>query len=179
VLGVAVTAGSWAALGFDGLRDYGHGLERIAGLVQERSYSLFALFRLLGASTTSARIVVATLTVVALAAIFALARGRDGDRRSFVLALGVGLIASPIVWMHYLVLLVVPLALYKPRLAAAWFVPLAYWVLQSQENQGSAARIALMMAITGLTLALAMWPRRERDPVPVPQYSVGLARSDL
>jgi hypothetical protein len=179
VLGVAVTVVSWAALGFDGLRDYGHGIERIAGLVQERSYSLFALFRLLGGSTPSARAAVAALTLIALGAIFALARGTDGDRRSFVLALGVGLIASPIVWMHYLVLLVVPLALYRPRFGAAWLVPLTYWILLSQENEGSAGRIAVMYGITALSLALAMWPRREREPMPALNSPVGLAGSEV
>jgi hypothetical protein len=165
-LGVAVTLGSWAALGFDGLRDYGHGLQRVAGLVQETSYSAFALLRLLGLSGPSARIVVAGLTLAALSGIVLLARGRDGDRRSFVLALATGLLASPIVWMHYLVLVFVPLGLYRPRFGAAWVVPLAYWGLQSQENQGSAARIVVMLVLTGLAVALAMWRRRERAPVP-------------
>ena len=169
VLGIAVTFGSWAALGFDGLRDYGHGLERVAGLVQERSYSLFALFRLLGLSAGPARIVVALLTLAALAAIVLVARGSDGDRRSFVLALGVGLLASPIVWMHYLVLLIVPIALYRPRLSAAWLVPVAYWVLQGQENDGSAGKIILMLGLTAAGVALAM--RQRREPAPVPALS--------
>jgi hypothetical protein len=169
VLGIVVTFGSWAALGFDGLRDYGHGLERVAGLVQERSYSLFALFRLLGLSAGPARIVVALLTLAALAAIFLVARGTDGDRRSFVLALGVGLLASPIVWMHYLVLLIVPIALYRPRLSAAWLVPVAYWVLQGQENDGSAGKIILLLGLTAAGVALAM--RQRREPAPVPALS--------
>jgi hypothetical protein len=97
----------------------------------------------------------------------AVARGKDGDRRSFVLALGAGLIASPILWMHYLVLLVVPVALYRPRFGAAWFVPLAYWSLPGQENHGSARNIAVMLALTAITLALAMRRGRERLPAPV------------
>jgi hypothetical protein len=169
VLGIAVTLGSWAVLGFDGLRDYAHGLERIAGLVQERSYSPFALFRLLGLSSGSARLAVAALTLAALAAIVALARGHDGDRRSFVMALGAGLLASPIIWMHYLVLLVVPVAMYRARLSAAWIAPLAYWFLRGQENQGSAANIVVMLAVTAAALALAMW--RGREPAPVPALS--------
>jgi hypothetical protein len=168
-LGVALTLGSWAMLGFDGLRDYAGGLERIAGLVQERSYSPFALFRLLGLSSGSARLAVAALTIAALAAIVAVARGHDGDRRSFILALGAGFLASPIIWMHYLVVLFVPIALYRPRLTAAWIAPLAYWFLAGQENQGSAARIAVMLAVTTAALALAMW--RSRQPAPVPALS--------
>jgi hypothetical protein len=69
--------------------------------------------------------------------------------------------------MHYLVLLVVPIALYRPRFGAAWFLPLAYWGLSGQENGGSARNIALMMAVTAITLALAMRPERERLSAPV------------
>jgi hypothetical protein len=165
-LGIAVTFGSWAILGFDGLGGYAHGLQRVAGLVQETSYSLFALLRLLGVSSPAARMAVLLLTVAALGAMFVVARGRDGDRRSFVLALGIGFLASPIVWMHYLVLVFVPVALYRSRLSAAWFVPLAYWGLQTQENQGSAGKIAVMAALTALAVGLAMRPRKATAPVP-------------
>jgi hypothetical protein len=165
-LGVLVTLGSWAVLGFDGLGGYAHGLQRVAGLVQETSYSPFALFGLLGMSSPAARMSVLVLTILALCAVFVVARGRDGDRRSFVLALGVGFLASPIVWMHYMVLVFVPVALYRRRLGAAWFVPLAYWALQTQENQGSAGRIVVMYALTALAVGLAMRPQKSREPVP-------------
>jgi hypothetical protein len=168
LLGIGVTLGCWAILAFDGLREYPNGIGRIAGLVQERSYSPFALFRLLGLSTGSARVVVGALTLAALLAIVALARGRDGDRRSFVAALVVGLLASPIVWMHYLVLLVVPIALYRPRFGVAWVVPLGYWYLQGQENDGSAGNIAVMLALSAAALGLAMWRDRQPEPLPAP-----------
>jgi Glycosyltransferase family 87 len=165
-LGIAVTAGSWGILGFDGLADYPHLLGKTAGLVEDNSYSPFAFFRLLGLSAGPARAAVLALTVLGLVAIILLARRRDGDRRSFVVALGVGLIASPIVWMHYLVLLVVPTALYRPRVGAAWLVPLAYWYLPGQQNHGSAWNIVLMVALTALALTLAMRPDRDRAPLP-------------
>jgi len=168
-LGIGTVVVSWGLLGFDGLRDYPHRLSRVAGLEQDKSYSPFALFRLLGLSPGSARLAVVALTVAALGGIVAVARLKDGDRRSFLVALGAGLVASPILWMHYLVLLVVPVALYRPRFGAAWFVPLAYWFLPGQENLGSVRNFALILALTAITLALAM--RREREPPPVPVLS--------
>jgi hypothetical protein len=166
VLGTVVLFGSWGILGFSGLRDYPNRLGHIAGLEQEKSYSAFALFRSLGLSSGSTRLAVAGLTLVALGAIFAASRGKDGDRLSFVVALLAGILASPIVWLHYLVLLVVPLALYRPRLSAAWFIPLGYWFLPGQESHRSATNIAVMLALTGATLALALWRGRQRTPVP-------------
>jgi alpha-1,2-mannosyltransferase len=165
-LGIAVTAGSWGVFGFDGLAEYPHRLGKIAGLVEEKSYSPFAFLRTLGFSAGSSRALVLALALLGLAEIVFLARGRDGDRRSFVVALGVGLIASPIVWMHYLVLLVVPTALYRPRMGAAWLVPLAYWYLPGQQNHGSAWNIVLMAALTALALSLAILPGKDRAPVP-------------
>jgi hypothetical protein len=166
ILGVVALFGSWGVLGFSGLRDYPSRLGNIAGLEQDKSYSPFALFRSLGLSTGSTRVAVLGLTLVALFAIFAAARSDDGDRRSFVVALITGLLASPIVWLHYLVLLVVPLSLYRPRLSMAWFIPVAYWFLPGQESHRSAANIAIMMGLTALTLLLAMWRRREPALVP-------------
>jgi hypothetical protein len=166
-LGIGTVFVSWGILGFDGLRDYPHRLSRVAGLEQDKSYSPFALFRLLGLSPGSARLAILALTVAAIGGIVAVARTRDGDRRSFLLALGAGLVASPILWMHYLVLLAVPVALYRPRFGAAWFVPLAYWYLPGQENHGAARNIVLMVALTAITLGLAMRRERERLPAPV------------
>jgi Glycosyltransferase family 87 len=170
VLGIVVLFGSWGVLGFSGLRDYPSRLGNIAGLEQDKSYSPFALFRSLGLSTGSTRLAVLGLTVVAIAAIFAASRfSRDGDRLSFVVALITGLLASPIVWLHYLVLLIVPLALYRPRLSTAWFIPLAYWFLPGQESHGSVRNILVMFGLTTLTLALAV--RRGRAPKLVPALS--------
>jgi Glycosyltransferase family 87 len=169
VLGFVVLFGSWGILGFSGLRDYPSRLGNIAGLEQDKSYSPFALFRALGLSTGSTRLAVLGLTLLAVAAIFAASRGKDGDRLSFVFALITGLLASPIVWLHYLVLLVIPLAMYRPRLSAAWFIPITYWFLPGQESHGSVRNILVMFGLTALTLVLAM--RRGKEPALAPALS--------
>jgi alpha-1,2-mannosyltransferase len=48
-------------------------------------------------------------------------------RRSLPLAVTAALLLSPIVWLHYFALLLVPLAARQPRLAAVWLIPLALW----------------------------------------------------
>ena len=48
---------------------------------------------------------------------------------ALTLCLAAALAASPIVWMHYFLLLLVPLALIRPRLSPLWLVPFAYWPL--------------------------------------------------
>lgn len=155
VLGIATVFGSWALLGFDGLREYPHRISRVAGLEQDRSYSPFSLARALGLSTSAAHVAIAVLALVAIAAIVLLARGRDGDRRAFVAAVGGGLLLSPIVWPHYLVILFAPIALYRPRLSAAWVVPLLFWLLPGPESHGSVAWIVATLAASVTAIALA------------------------
>jgi hypothetical protein len=165
VLGIVTVFGSWAILGFDGLREYPHRLSRVAGLEQDRSYSPFSLARSLGMSTTATQVLVALLAVAAIAAIVLLARGRDGDRRAFVAAVGAGLILSPIVWPHYLVILFAPIALYRQRLSAAWILPLFFWLLRSPESHGSAPWIVATLATSIAAVALAA---RRPSPAPSP-----------
>ena len=49
-------------------------------------------------------------------------------RRSLGLALAAALVLSPIVWRHFFVLLLVPLALSRPRFDVVWLVPVGMWV---------------------------------------------------
>ncbi len=129
-LGAAFALGfallSWAAIGFRGIGDYVPLLRELSDLEAEKSYSSLGVLTSLGAPSTLAR----ALTIAAFATLLALAwraarGGRDGDRRSFTLVLAAALVLTPILWLHYLVVLVVPIALARPRLSALWFVPLA------------------------------------------------------
>ena len=108
---------------------------------------------------------VVLFAVAAIATIILLARRRDGDRRAFVAAIGAGLILSPIVWPHYLVILFVPIALYRPRLSAAWVLPLFFWVLRGPESHGSAAWIIATLVTSVAAVVLAA---RRSSPAPSP-----------
>jgi hypothetical protein len=154
--GIALVVGCWAMLGFAGMLDYPHFLRHVARLEQARSYSPFAIFRMLGASDSTAHLLLLLMTPIALAAIFVIARGRDGDRRSFVAALAVSLALSPIVWMHYLTLVYVVVALYQRRFGVAWVFPILYWLLPGQDSHGSLAAIAIAYSLTAVTVTFAV-----------------------
>jgi hypothetical protein len=161
VMGIVVVFGSWAMLGFDGMLQYPRHLGHIAGLEQARSYSPFAAMQMLGASTQVAHLALYGLTVLGIAAIFLIARGPDGDRRSFVAALAVALMLSPIVWLHYLTLVFVVIALFQQRLGVAWMVPLLYWLLPGQDSHGSLALIVRAYVLTGLAVGFAAYASRQ------------------
>src|SRR5260221_13370456 len=121
----------WAVIGFAGLRSYPSLLHSIAKTEQDRGYSTVALVRALGLSDGVGRAFLACVAVGLIAGVFVAARTRDGDRRAFTIAVVGSLFASPIVWVHNLILLLVPIALVSPTLSPLWFLPLATWVLNN------------------------------------------------
>jgi hypothetical protein len=67
------------------------------------------------------------------------------------------LVATPIAWEHYLVLLLVPIALASPRLSALWLAPIAMQLLSLPAwSEGRAGLIAMFLAAGAATLAWAM-----------------------
>jgi len=124
-LGIALA--SWAVIVFRGLLDYPQVLRELSELEADETYSTFALFRALGFPSGLAQVLVLALGigVFALAARAArIANPAERDRRVLILVIAAALVVTPIMWLHYLVLLLVPLALTRPRLGVLWLVPL-------------------------------------------------------
>ena len=63
------------------------------------------------------------------------ARRPNGEAVALVLALCAALAFSPIVWLHYFVLLLVPIALASPRFSLLWLLPIGYIVCARQRRQ--------------------------------------------
>ena len=60
---------------------------------------------------------------------------RRGDEvGSFACAIAAALAFSPVVWLHYLVLLAVPLGIARPRFSALWLLPIVLWVCPRAGN---------------------------------------------
>ena len=77
------------------------------------------------------------------------------------------IVASPIVWMHSFVLLLIPVAVMRPRLSAAWLLPVAFLIGAGTGN-GAPWQTAGVLALSVLTVALALLPPRRRPALPVP-----------
>jgi alpha-1,2-mannosyltransferase len=154
-LAAGVTLGSWAVLGFAGLRDYPHLLDSLTTAVQGQGWSMVALGLSVGTSTAAAKVVAVALSL----ALFAVAYFAFGNRRElalFAVAITAALLLSPIVWLHYFLLLTVPLAIAYPVLAPAWFLPLLFWIWPFQETGGDTWKIclgvALLLSLVGTTI---------------------------
>jgi alpha-1,2-mannosyltransferase len=142
--GLILLIGGWAVIDFAGLSSYPTLLHDLQKVEVPVSYSLIALLGLSGKVATG---VTVALSLAGIAAIWSAARGADGDRRAFAAAVIVALATTPLLWMHYLLLLFVPIALYRPRLSGLWFLPLLLWLTPSSNSHGATWRIGLALAI--------------------------------
>jgi hypothetical protein len=125
-VGVVVTFVAWAAIGFDGLDGYLDLLRRLSDIQSENSYSIVGMASTLGLSSAVGQGLTVVLGGALLVACVVLAR-RGDDLRSFTCAVAATLALSPIVWLHYLVLLLVPLAISRPRFSIVWLLPILLW----------------------------------------------------
>jgi hypothetical protein len=145
--GLILLLGSWAVIDFAGLRSYPTLVHLLQQAEAPVSYSLVALLGLSGGTATAVTVV---LSLAAVVAVWLAARGSGGDRRGFAVAVVASLLASPLIWIHYLLLLYVPIALYRPRLSGLWFVPLLLWLTPTTHSQGATWRIALALFVVAV-----------------------------
>ena len=127
VIGGVLTLGAWAVIGFDGLLEYPDLLRRLSDIQSDRSYSIVGMASTLGLGEAVGRVAALAVgaTLLVLCAIFA----RRGDEaRSFTCAVAATLALSPILWLHYLVVLLVPLAIARPRFSLIWLLPVLLWI---------------------------------------------------
>jgi hypothetical protein len=161
--------GSWAIIGFHGLGTYSRLLSADARAFQTRSHSVVALIYRLGGSTTTGTI--CAILVAASIALLIVHRARNRDQAAFLAALTAGLLSSPILWSHYLVILLIPLAITKPRLGPAWILVAALW-LSPTEPPKSVIQVALVLGITAaITLAAGTDDRARRTSTRKPARS--------
>jgi Glycosyltransferase family 87/Dolichyl-phosphate-mannose-protein mannosyltransferase len=149
----------WAVLGFAGLGAYPGLLHRLSSDEASSSYSVIALAVRAHLPETVGVVLslVIALGLLAAAASVARTRGREGDALTLTLCVAAALAASPIVWIHYFVLLLVPLALTQPRFSLLWLVPFAYYPLGEHTwPAGDAGKLALALVTTCVILGAAV-----------------------
>jgi MFS family permease len=171
-LALAAVALSWVLVGFGGLTTYPRLLDELSRLESWKSYSAVALGLFLGLSTDEARALAIVAGSAVIAAMFVVGYLRrddaESDRHTFVLAIAAAFLFSPIVWTHYLALLVVPIAISRRTLTPLWFVPFAMWATTGQSN-GHAWQVVIGSAVWSVVLGATL---RTPRPVSAPQTRV-------
>ena len=152
---VTVTAilGLWALLDLHGLQEYPTTLRVLDQVERWSSYSVETLAISAGTSAGVAHLVALLTALAGIAGIVAL---RKDDRAALTAAIAVALLATPILWLHYLILLVVPIALARPVLAPLWALPAALWVSHTPESNGALWRILIALLVIAATTFFAL-----------------------
>jgi hypothetical protein len=71
------------------------------------------------------------------------------------------LLLAPAMWLHYLILLIVPLAIARPRVGAIWLVPVVTFGFTQPPGHPPLWEIAVVLAVMGVVVGAAL---RLRDP---------------
>jgi hypothetical protein len=69
-------------------------------------------------------------------------------------------VATPMVWPHYVALLLVPLAIARPRVDGMWFLPYALWPILAIDDRVVRASMFLALALAMMAACLSTRSRK-------------------
>jgi hypothetical protein len=150
----AVTAcGVLMTLPFMSLHDYSTLMANLGRTFAPQSATLQGLLLQLGADAD-----VAKLAAYATGGAILVVAYR---RRSLGLFVAAGLALSPIVWLHYFLLFVIPLGITRQRFTPLWLAPLLLWLYP-----GNGVDVRAWHVVLALTTAAIVFVGCERRPRP-------------
>jgi alpha-1,2-mannosyltransferase len=150
--GLVLNLASWTILGFGEVHRYERLVHALVDALQNRGYTLMSLSQDLGAGRgTGYAIAVALAAGAAAWCVVAGRRGRDAQ--ALTLAISISLLVTPLVWLHYFALFLVPVAIIAPRLTPLWVVPLAYWLCVAGARNPEIGQRLVAIATTGVMLS--------------------------
>ena len=149
IAGPALAVAAWLIIGFRGIRDFPHGVSVDASVFGTRTHSVVAALNTLGLPQLGGTLVAAVLGLVLLLWVARCsARGLDGS--AFAAATAASVYASPVVHPHYLLPLLVALAVVQPRPSVTWLALVGFWV---STNEPPSSPLVLDLSV-GLGLLL-------------------------
>jgi alpha-1,2-mannosyltransferase len=131
--GLALNLLAWGIVGFDEIHTYLRLSGQVTTALWRGGYSLMSVAHHLGLGRSSGEVLLITASVLVGAALVYLGAFRRRDRDAFLLAILLMLLASPLLWAHYFSLLLIPLALNRPRLNLLWGVGVVMWPMPPRQ----------------------------------------------
>jgi alpha-1,2-mannosyltransferase len=125
---LALNLVAWSIVGFGQIASYLHAAGSDTSESWRIGFGVPALFGHLSLPQTAG-----IVTMVVLSAALAVAAARAGlllqnELRALVLTVALAMVSSPLLWSHYVAMLIVPLAVLRPRVDWVWAIPLLLWV---------------------------------------------------
>ncbi len=156
-IAAVLVLGSWALIGFKGLAGYPVLLRQLSRFEEANSYSVSGVLRAFGVGAGFAHAAAILLTAILCA--LCLRYGRRGDdARALTAGVLAALASTPILWQHYLMLLLVALAVRRPTLSFGWVLPVALWLVPPV-GHGSLIQALLVPVVVAVTGASCLFGR--------------------
>ena len=147
---VALNSLAWKVVEAGSVGSYLGLLHRISAGEGWDTYTMRVLAARMGVPAAAG--ITLTGLAIALVGVAWWKHGRGDDRMTLAAAVLIALISSPIVWLHYLALLLVPVALMRRSLGLIWLLPL---VTIDLPGKGSGGLVQTAMGV-GIIAAVAV-----------------------
>ena len=155
VMFAALNVAAWFAIGAGSLSAYVDIVQRHTRAEAPDAYTLKVICTRLG---LPASVGAAVTAIAAAAVVYAWWRWhRRDDDATLSMTLLVSLIVSPIVWLHYLSLLLAPVAMKHRTLSWLWLVPLVTFVCPGR-GSGTLLQGIVGVALIFVVAAATLWP---------------------
>jgi alpha-1,2-mannosyltransferase len=154
VAGLVINLISWSVVGFNNVSVYLRDSGTDARDSWRIGYSAIAAAGHLGATHTLGELLLIVISATLVAGAIYVGVSKRRERQALILVVALMLAASPLVWTHYFVVLLIPLALARPRVNWLWALPILMWVCPpSLHVRGWQELIAWLVAGTMLVAA--------------------------
>ncbi len=155
--GVALNLFAWGIVGFGQIGAYLHASATDTADAWRGGFGVPASLAHFGVAQTGGFAVMAVLCAGLAAGVLHAALVRHGEIPAFVLTVALALVSSPLLWSHYVMLVLVPLAILRPRLDWLWALPVVFWASQlpAPAQDWQIVLDWVIMAVILLPLAMA------------------------
>jgi hypothetical protein len=162
LMAVPAVAG-WAVLGFHSLLAYPGMLRNLSYIESRAGVSMYALLLSFGVASGPALVLAVGAGGCLIVGAWRVGRRPGGTASAFGLLVMAALTSSPLVWIHYEVLLFVPIALLSPGLSVLWFLPVLGGLIPVPLFQ-SPLQMLMWPAIQAV-LVVALWRAPEASVI--------------
>ncbi len=158
VAAAALVIVPWALIGFSDITRYPAMLSDLSASEGHDSFSTVGLAYALRLPLSIGTYAGIALGVIVTALAVRAERAGRHDA-AYTLAIGAALLASPIVWMHYMMLFYLPLASRHPRFNWIWALAVVPWLRYPWGADGHISAFLITWPCYGIIVIAAAWPQ--------------------
>ncbi len=161
--GVLVNALSWVLVGFNHIGLFLRVSSLDVNVAWRAGYSVAATLAPLGVAHATGSLLTLLASIALVLAVAYVGYVRRRDDQALTLMIVLSLVASPIVWNHYFLLLLVPMAIGSPRVSWLWWVPVLMWVCPYYPGAGAWQRPIAWALVATIVIVLLRPVRSESE----------------